>query len=99
MAYNYYVTRDDMVEYVRSRLGHPVIEVELELAEKDGLGHVHLAINDALSWMFRHNQDESDYADWMIVFMREGIIEYDDLITKIKEYIEENHELCLLYEY
>jgi len=74
---NDFITRDDMVSYVISRLGHPVLEVELELAEKDGLGHVHLAINDSLTYMFRHNQDESDYHDWMIVFMREGIIEYD----------------------
>lgn len=77
MATNDFITRDDMAEYVRARLGHPVLEVELELAEKDGLGHVHLAINDSLSWMFRHNQDESAYHDWMIVFLREGIIEYD----------------------
>jgi len=76
MAYTY-ITRDDMVEYVRARLGHPVLELELELAEKDGLGHVHLAINDSLDWFFRHNQDEADYHDWMIVFLREGIIEYD----------------------
>lgn len=71
-----FLTRDDMVEYVRSRLGDPVLELELELSEKNGLGHVHLCINDALDWMFRHNQDESDYHDWMIVFLREGIIEY-----------------------
>jgi hypothetical protein len=72
-----YITRDDMVEYVRSILGHPVLELELELAERDGLGHVHLAINDALDWMYRYNQDEADYHDWMIVFLRQGIIEYD----------------------
>ena len=72
-----FTTRDDMVEYVRARLGHPVLEIELELAEKDGLGHVHLAINDSLDWMFRHNQDESNYHDWMIIFLRQGIIEYD----------------------
>jgi len=73
----HFITRDDMVKYVRARLGHPVLEIELELAEKDGLGHVHLAINDSLDWMFRHNQDESAFHDWMIVFLREGIIEYD----------------------
>ena len=72
-----YVTRDDMAEYVRARLGHPVVELELELAEKDGLGHVHLAINDSLDWMIRENVNESAYHDWMILFLRQGIIEYD----------------------
>jgi len=74
---NNFITRDDMVEYVRARLGHPVLELELELAEKNGLGHIHLCINDSLDWMFRHNQDEAAYHDWMIVFLRQGIIEYD----------------------
>jgi len=72
-----YLTRDDMVEYVRARLGHPVLELELELAEKGGLGHIHLAINDTLDWMVRENANESSYHDWMILFLRSGIIEYD----------------------
>lgn len=70
------VTRDDVVEYVRARLGHPVIDLELELAEKNGLGHVHLAINDSLDWMIRENQNESDFHDWMILFTKTGIVEY-----------------------
>jgi len=49
------VTRDDVVQYVRARLGHPVIDLELELAEKGGLGHVHLAISDSLDWFMREN--------------------------------------------
>lgn len=77
MSDNQFITRDDMVSYVLARLGQPVLEVELELAEKDGLGHIHLAINDSLDYMFRHNQDESAYHDWMILFLRQGIIEYD----------------------
>lgn len=72
-----YLTRDDMVEYVKARLGHPVLELELELAEKEGLGHIHLAINDSLDWMMRENANESVYHDWMILFLRQGIIEYD----------------------
>lgn len=72
-----FITRDDMVEYVKHRLGYPCLDLELELAEKGGLGHIHMAINDSLDWMFRHNQDESDYHDWMVVFLRQGIIEYD----------------------
>jgi hypothetical protein len=27
--------------------------------------------------MFRHNQDEANYHDWMIIYLRQGIIEYD----------------------
>jgi hypothetical protein len=72
-----FITRDDMVEYVKSRLGYPCLDLELELAEKGGLGHIHMAINDSLDWMFRYNQDEADYHDWMVVFLRQGIIEYD----------------------
>ncbi len=69
-------TRDDLVEYVRARLGHPVIDLELELEEKDGLGHVHLAIQDSLDWMYRHNQNEANYKDIMILTLTKGIIEY-----------------------
>jgi hypothetical protein len=72
-----YLTRDDMVEYIKSRLGHPVLELEMELAENNGLGHLHLAINDTLDWMIRENVNESAYHDWMILFLRQGIIEYD----------------------
>lgn len=70
------ITRDDMAEYIKARLGHPVIDLELELAEKDGLGHVHLVIQDTLDWMFRNNQDEADYKDAFVLFLRTGIIEY-----------------------
>lgn len=77
MASGIYLTRDDVVEYVKARLGHPVLELELELQEKDGLGHVHLAINDSLDWMYRNNQDEANFHDWMILMLRQGIIEYD----------------------
>jgi hypothetical protein len=74
---NTFITRDDLVEYVKARLGHPVLELELELAEKDGLGHIHLAINDTLDWFFRYDQDEANYHDWMVLRLKKGIIEYD----------------------
>lgn len=70
------ITRDDMVEYVKARLGFPVLEIELELEEKNGLGHIHLAIQDSLDWMFRHAIDEADFHDWMILYTRAGVIEY-----------------------
>lgn len=70
------VTRDDLVNYVKARLGYPCIDLELETEEKGGLGHIHLAINDSLDWMWRHSQDEADYHDWIILYARAGIIEY-----------------------
>lgn len=72
-----YVTRDDLAEYVKARLGSPVLELELELEEKDGLGHIYLAINDTLDWFYRYNQDEANYHDWMVLYLKAGIIEYD----------------------
>lgn len=65
-----------MVEYVKARLGHPVLELELEMEERGGLGHIYLAINDSLDWMYRHNQNEADYWDYMVLYLRQGIIEY-----------------------
>lgn len=70
------ITRDDLVEYIKARLGHPVIDLELELCERNGLGHAHLAIQDSLDWMFRHSQDEADYKDFMVLKLRRGIVEY-----------------------
>lgn len=74
--YNY-ITREDMVEYVKAALGSPVLEIELELEEKNGLGHIHLAINDCLDWFYRENADEASYHDWMVLRLKAGIIEYD----------------------
>ena len=70
------ITRDDMVEYVRARLGHPVIDLELELAEKDGLGHIHLAIQDSLDYVYRNMQDEADFKDYFVLYLKAGIVEY-----------------------
>ncbi len=67
---NILMTRDDVVQYVKARLGYPCIDLELETEEKGGLGHIHLSINDCLDWMFRHSQDEADYHDFDV----DGII-------------------------
>lgn len=72
-----YITRDDMVEYVKAELGSPVLEIELELEEKNGLGHIHLAIQNCLDWFIRENQDEGSFHDWMVLRLKAGIIEYD----------------------
>lgn len=77
MNYGMYLTRDDMVEYIKAMLGHPVLELELELAERNGLGHVHLAIENCLRWFYRENQDEATFHDWMVLYLKAGIIEYD----------------------
>ena len=77
MEYGIYMTRDDMVEFVKAMLGHPVLELELELSEKNGLGHIHLAIQKCLTWFYRENQDEANFHDWMILRLKAGIIEYD----------------------
>lgn len=72
-----YVTRADVVEYVKARLGFPVLEMEMEMEERNGLGHIYLAINDSLDWMWRHAQDEANYMDYMVLSLRQGIMEYD----------------------
>lgn len=71
------VTRQDIAAYVKHRLGYPALELELELEENNGLGHIYIAIQDSLDWMFRHNIDESTFADYMIIHLKPGIIEYD----------------------
>ena len=71
-----FVTWDDFVNYIKARLGHPCIDLELELEEKNGLGHIHLAIEDSLDWFFRYAQDEADYHDWLVLYTQPGIIEY-----------------------
>ena len=73
---NILMTRDDLVQYVKARLGYPCIDLELETEEKGGLGHIHLSINDSLDWVFRHAQDEADYHDWLVLYAKAGIIEY-----------------------
>jgi hypothetical protein len=71
------VTRDDVAKYIKHRLGYPSLELELELESREGLGHIQIAIQDSLDWMFRHNQDESNFADYMVLQLKPGIIEYD----------------------
>jgi len=81
-----YITRDDMVEYIKSKLGHPCSEIEMVVEERNGLGHIHLAINDMLDWFYRINQDEASYMDYMILRLKAGIIQYkvpDEVIQVI----------------
>ena len=70
------ITTDDMVEYVKSRMGYPVTEIEMVVEERGGLGHIHLAIKDTLDWFYRINMDEASYKDIMKIPLRAGIIQY-----------------------
>ena len=76
-----------MREYVKSRLGHPVIDLELELDCREGFGQTEIAINDSIEWFVRENQDEGSYLDWMIVQLQPGIHTYDvpEDITEVIE--------------
>ena len=80
-------TYDHMREYVLTRLGHPVYELELETQSRDGFGQVEIAINDSIDWFVRHNQDEGSYLDWMVVHTQPGVHTYDvpEEITEIIE--------------
>jgi len=75
MAY-FAITRGDVQDYVMARLGYPVLDLELELQDKNGMGHIQLAINDSLDWMYRHNADEAIFHDWMVLYLKAGIIDY-----------------------
>lgn len=70
------ITTDDMVEYVKSRMGWPVTEIEMVVEERGGLGHIHMAIKDTLDWFYRINMDEASYKDIMKINLRAGIIQY-----------------------
>ena len=70
------ITTDDMVEYIKSRLGYPVTELEMVVEERGGLGHIHMAIKDTLDWFYRINMDEASYKDIMKINLRAGIIQY-----------------------
>ena len=41
-----YITRDDMVRRIISRMGGQCQEIEMVVEEDRGLGHVHMAIED-----------------------------------------------------
>ena len=71
------ITRDDMQEYIISRLGYPVLDLELELQNRNGLGHVQLAIQDSLDYFWREFASDAVYYDYMVLYLRTGIIEYD----------------------
>lgn len=71
-----FITRDDMVEYIKARMGGSCMELEMDVEERNGLGHLHLAIQDTLDWFYRINQDEASYMDAMVLRLKAGIIEY-----------------------
>ena len=70
------ITTDTMVEICKSRMGYPVTELEMVVEERNGLGHIHMAIKDTLDWFYRINMDEASYKDIMKIHLRAGIIQY-----------------------
>ena len=57
-------------------MGWPVTEIEMVVEEQNGLGHIHMAIQDTLDWFYRINMDEASYKDIMKIPLRAGIIQY-----------------------
>jgi len=72
-----FLTRDDMVEYIKSRLGYPATEIEMEVENRNGLGHIALAIQDTLKYFYRYNASDSIYTEYMILHLEPGVIQYD----------------------
>lgn len=71
-----FITTDDMVAYIISRLGGEAMEIEMEVQEKHGLGHIHMAIQDTLDWFYRLNQNEASYLDILVMRLKAGITKY-----------------------
>ena len=70
------ITTDDMVEKIKAMLGYPCTEIEMVVEERNGLGHLHMAVNDTLNWFYRINQDEASYMDAMVLRLKAGVIQY-----------------------
>lgn len=70
------ITTDDMVEKIKAMLGYPCTEIEMVVEERNGLGHLHMAVNDTLNWFYRINADESTYMDAMVLRLKAGVIQY-----------------------
>lgn len=80
-------TFDQMKEWVKAQLGHPVIHLEMELESRNGLGHVDMAIKDAIKWFEYEDQDQGSYKDFMIIFLQPGVHTYDtpeDLVQVVE---------------
>lgn len=71
------ITTDDMVENIKARMGYPCTEIEMVCEERNGLGHIHMAINDTLDWFYKINQDEASYMDAMVIRLEPGRVQYD----------------------
>lgn len=70
------ITRDDMAEWIKRRLGAPLNEIEMVVEEDNGLGHIHMAIQDCLDLFWKFSVDESSYQDAMILHLEPGVMEY-----------------------
>jgi hypothetical protein len=80
-----YTNTEQLKEYIKTRLGEPAIDLEIEFERKNGFGQVDIAIQDSLKWFIRENADEGSFKDIMILYPQAGITVYDvpDDITEI----------------
>ena len=70
-------TSDQLKEWIKANLGKPVIHLEIEEENKNGLGHINLGIEYGIDFFIRHNQHEGAYKDLMILTLQPGIHTYD----------------------
>lgn len=71
-----YITRDDMVRRIISRMGGQCQEIEMVVEEDRGLGHIHMAIEDTEDFFYRYCVDEAQYIDLMVLHLLPGVMEY-----------------------
>ena len=82
-----YITRDDMVRRIISRMGGQCQEIEMVVEEDRGLGHVHMAIEDTEDFFYRYCVDEAQYIDLMVLHLIPGVMEYrvpDNVVNVIE---------------
>lgn len=65
-----------MAEWVKHRLGAPLTDIEMVVEEANGLGHIHMAIQDCLDMYWKSSVDESSYQDILVVHLQPGVMEY-----------------------
>lgn len=71
------LSRDDVAEYIKARLGYPATEIEMEVENRNGLGHLELAIQDTLKYFYRYALDEAAYSDYLKFQLVPGVMEYE----------------------
>lgn len=68
--------RDKLFEYVKARLGHPCIDIELELERNKEFSHFDTAYVDAWDFITRYSSNEANFEDYVIVYTQTNRVEY-----------------------